>query len=476
MRLGFSYIRYRRFRVLFPLFLFFVSCSRSLEPGLYQVAEGFLRVGVDSLGNETALLYRNGGGLWADTLTVDLKTDTYQMKPYHAPEFHRFPMRELYREPVYGVEETRDIVYGRVLRGEEGERMDLTLDLYQPGNDKADSRPLLVMFRGGGFRGGDMRDSCLVEWCRYYASLGYVVSSVDYRQAESRRFEDTEDALFKSLKDANAAVRFLLRRDSLLIHSGRIFAGGADAGAITALNLAYMREENMPEIIREEEDTTIVIPPSLLRGFDVRAVANLWGAVPDTTILHNAKIPVISFHSREDRVVPFGAGFPFEEPDEEEERGFFRSAWEVLISIFFSERHPFREMYGSGIIHRILKGRGVSSELHAYDGDRHNLFIREDGSIDYPLFDEIKEQTAAFFASKMVIAPVSLHQDPEDPQLFVIDRTEVETCLWNVDGGALLGTGEDTARILFFPDASEHAVSVSGEYASGLTFYERVVF
>ena len=131
-------------------------------------------------------------------------------------------------------------------------------------------------------------------------------------------------------------------------------------------------------------------------------------------------------------------------------------------------------MYGAGEIDRILKGLGVQSELHAYDGDRHNLFLGEDGLVDYPVYDEIKEQTASFFASKMVVAPVSLRQDPEDPQMFVIDNTEVGTCLWDVEGGVLLGKGNDAIRVLFFPDAPVHSVSVSGMYVSGLTFYESV--
>ena len=74
----------------------------------------------------------------------------------------------------------------------------------------------------------------------------------------------------------------------------------------------------------------------------------------------------------------------------------------------------------------------------------------------------------------MVVAPVSLRQDPEDPQLFIIDNSEVETCLWDVQGGVLVGKGDDAARILLFPDAPVHSVSVSGVYTSGLTFFETV--
>ena len=476
----------RRLILLGALLTLALSCTRTVEPGVYTVQGGFVRVYVDSLGNTKALMYRDTSGVWADTSSLDLKAEKPVLKPYEAPEFRLFPVNELYREPIYKVGETQDVIYGRVLRNgreDEGERMDLTMDLYIPEDGGQVARPLLVTFPGGAFRDGDKRDTTLVEWCRYFASLGYVAAAVDYRQGYRRNVQSTDEAMFRALKDANAAVRFLLKRDSLLIHSERIFASGTDAGGIMAMNLAYMREENMPEIIVEEEDTTIVTRQALLRGFDVRAVANLWGAVPDTAILHNAKIPVISFQSREDPVIPFGAGHPFdeggyeeEEPDEPEDMfDWLRSVYESIVSALVPEnRHAFREMYGAGVIHRVLKRYGVSSELNTFQGERHNLFIGEDGLVDYPVFDEIKDRTAAFFASRMVVAPVSLRQDPEDPQLFVIDNSEVETCLWDVQGGVLLGKGDDAIRVLFFPDAPEHAVSVSGVYISGLTFYETV--
>lgn len=462
------------------------ACVRTVDPGLYSVKDGFVRVYLDSLGNTKALMYRDTSSVWADTVSVDLKAEKLALKPYEAPEFHLFPVRELYRDPVYKVGETQDVVYGRVVQNlDKDRRMDLKMDLYVPHDGSSVARPLMVMFHGGAFRGGNKRDSSLVEWCRYFASLGYVAASVDYRHGYRCRQKDTDEAMFRALKDANAAVRFLLNRDSLLIHTDRIFAAGVDAGGITALNMAYMREENLPEIVTEEKDTTIVTHQSLLRGFEIRAVANLWGAVPDTAILTNAKIPVISFQSEEDSMVPFKAGHPFdylEVEEDEPEDGWevFRSILESIVSIFVpdnddEEVHVFREMYGSGVIHRVLRRLGTSSELYAYPGMRHDLFLRDDdGTVDFPLYDEIKEQTASFFASKMVVAPVSLRQDSEDPQLFIIDNSEVETCLWHVEGGVLVGKGSDAARVLLFPDAPEHSVSVSGVYASGLTFFEKV--
>lgn len=467
------------FLVIMALAGLMVSCSRSVEPGLYHfrsgTEDGFLRVGLDSLGREEAVFYRNAGSLWADTTHLVLDGKKLSLKPYEVPEFRMFSDRDLYLNPLFAVGETQDIVYGRVVRNTSSDREteDLMLDVYYPRNDRADLRPLMVMLHGGGFEDGDKRDTTVVEWCRHFASLGYVVSSVNYRQGYRRTVESTDDALYRALKDANASVRFLLKRDSLLIDRERIFASGMDAGAITALNLAFMREENLPEVIQENEDTTVVVHQPLMRGFDVRAVANLWGAVTDTSILHNAAIPVISFQSRNDPVVPYGEGYPYDGPVEED-TDFFRAALEALLSIFLPDAHPFRKMFGAGIIDRILKSGHVSSELHAYDAERHDLFYLDDGTIDYPFFDSVKEMTARFFSSRMETSPVSLRQDPEDLQVFVINDTEVQTCLWKVEGGVILGKSSDTIRVLLFPDASEHSVSVSGVYSSGLTFFETV--
>ena len=470
----------RLHRSCWILVLLLAACSRPAEPGLYQVLSGeeesFLRISVDSLGREEAILYRNNGGLWADTLHFDLQSKKLSLRPYEAPEFRQFPAWDLYLEPLFEVGETRDITYGQLIRhGDEGpERTNLTLDLYYPRDDRVDTRPLLVTLHGGAFSSGDKRDTVVVEWCRHFASLGYVVSSVNYRLGYRRNSDETDEAMFQALKDAHASVRFLLKRDSLQIHADRIFASGFDAGAITALNLAYLRDENLPDVIQEGPDSVVTTTrPSFLHGFDVRAVANLWGAVPDSTILLNAQIPVISYQSRKDSVIPYGVGYPFKEPVDED-ANWLRSALEALISVFLPETHPFREMYGAQVIHRVLKANRVPSELHSFQGSRHDLIVGDDGQVNYPLFDEIKEQVAHFFYSRMETSPISLRQDPEDPQIFVIDDSEVDVCQWQVEGGVILGKSSDTIRILLFPDAPAHSVSVSGVYTSGMTFFETV--
>ena len=480
MKIGFFSVSMRAVLSSVAWALILPACAPEVSPGVYSFPEkdggAYVRVDTDSLGKESAVLYRNIGSVWASVSNFDLRTQKHDLVPYSAPEFRLFPPKDMYRDPIYQVWESKDIVYGRAMASEESpeEGRNLTMDLYLPMNDGAAFRPLLVMFHGGGFRNGNKRDYRLTQWCKYFASLGYVVSSVDYRQGYRGPLHESDDVLYVALKDANAAVRFLLKRDSLQVHPGRIFAAGMDAGAITAMNLAYVRDKNLPELIQDFRDTLqLSSRRPELRGFDIRAVANLWGAIPDTAILHNARIPVISFQSRGDVVIPFGAGYPFEEL-EGSKKGLLQSAWESLQSIFLPERHPFRKVYGAGVIHRILKNQGVTSELHAYNGKRHNLFLLSNGKADLKMYDEIKEQTAAFFSREMVLMPVNLHQEPGDSQLFAIDKNDVTTYSWDVEGGVILGTGEGTVRVLMFPDVPVHRVSVSGVYSFGQTFNETI--
>ena len=487
----------RRWTPVFLLLLFGIlaGCSKRVDPGLYRARlaseEGFLRVAADSAGVQQACFYRDTGWVWADSVRVRLRPVARQnwlcfadgheepvtLTPYTPPEFQQLTENAMFVEPRYAVKETQDLIYGRILKLQDSDAggTDLTLDVYRPVDDGMDARPLLLMLHGGAFQGGDKRDSTLVEWSRYFASLGYVVSSVGYRVGWRRRGTEADEAMYRALKDANAAVRFLLKRDSLRIDSRWIYAAGVDAGAVTALQLACLREDNIPETMEEGEDTLVAVRQPIYRGFDVRAVANYWGAIPDTALLYNARIPVLSYQSTEDPVIPFEEGYPYEDLVEgEEEPGFLQSVLESLLSLFLPEYHPFPKFYGAGTIHRILKACGTPSELHTVDAQRHDLIHLEDGSVDFPLFDEIAETTARFFSAYMVTNPVSLRQDPEDPQVFVIDATEVEACYWQVEGGAVISKSDDTLRVLMFPDEDTHTVTVSGRYTSGITFFEKL--
>jgi len=273
------------------------------------------------------------------------------------------------------------VVYARKLPALVGMDMqELCMDIYVPEGDVPVSRPLLLMIHGGAFFNGDKAEQEYAGWCRHFASLGYVAVSVNYRLGFRPTHDEIQRAGYRAVQDADAAIRFLLEQVSLRIDPDCIFVAGTSAGAITALNLAFMPEED--------------------RSFSVRAVGNLWGAIQDLDMLGRSRAAVISFHSIEDPIVPYVEGYPFQE---------------MLASVKKVKTALFDRMYGSYEIDRRLKEMGRVSELHPYEGGVHSIHLNKDGSLN-PYFTEIRDRLASFFAAVM---------DPDIP-FFTEDKSRLE--------------------------------------------------
>ena len=237
--------------------------------------------------------------------------------------------------------------------------LSLKMDIYRPEGDGDASRPLLLMMHGGSFFIGNKREAGQTGWCRYFASLGYVAVSIDYRLGFRPTRKDVEAAEFRALEDAENALAFLLGREDLGIDPGRIFIAGTSAGAITALHLAFGMDPKFP----------------------VRAVANLWGSVHDLSVLERAAVPILSFQSERDPVMPYDEGYPFPSIS--------------LISKLFSEK-----MYGTRAVHEKALSLGLRAEHHPCPEKRHRLHLDRDGNYT-SRFYEIRDAMAAFFAGEM---------------------------------------------------------------------------
>ncbi|MBR5076975.1 MAG: alpha/beta hydrolase, partial [Bacteroidales bacterium] len=215
--------------------------------------------------------------------------------------------------PKYEVSVERDVVYARVegywshapvgKRGtffhvapllRETRPLDLDMDIYLPADDGKTGRPLLLMMHGGSFFVGNKEEKGQAGWCEYFASLGYVAASINYRLGFRPFRQDVAAAETRALEDADAALRYLLDREDLRIDPELLFAAGTSAGAITALNLAFRPAGDHPRI---------------------RAVGNYWGSVHDLKVLENARTAILSFQSVHDPVMPYGEGYPFRTGD-----------------------------------------------------------------------------------------------------------------------------------------------------------------
>ena len=117
-----------------------------------------------------------------------------------APVFQDFENRR-YQDSLFAVEEISDIRYAnspgfwseiddntkplkKILRVVDVRRtvpLDLCLDIFRPQNDTLKKRPLVMMIYGGAYYFGSKDDVKITALCRHFASMGYVVASIDHR-------------------------------------------------------------------------------------------------------------------------------------------------------------------------------------------------------------------------------------------------------------------------------------------------------
>lgn len=127
-----------------------------------------------------------------------------------------------YVDPIFGVQVTSDIVYGQNTAVDgTGVVEQLELDLYQPVDDAAALRPVVVLAHGGGFCGGDKSSGRMVQQANHLTARGWVTASTNYR-VDPRQC-DTIAALVAAAEDGRAAVRwFRAHADELRIDPTRI--------------------------------------------------------------------------------------------------------------------------------------------------------------------------------------------------------------------------------------------------------------
>ena len=80
---------------------------------------------------------------------------------------------------------------------------------------------------------------------------------------------------------------------------------------------------------------------------------------------------------------------------------------------------------------------------------------------------------ADFFSAEMEDDPVRVHL--ESGQWIRVGSKAVGSLSWRVEGGLIRETAPDGIRILLFPDAPAHRITLTGIYPSGATFREEMV-
>ena len=405
------------------------------------------------------------------------KKKKFVIYPYKVDDYHAFNLGR-YRDEIFEVERISDVNYGKAkgfwtsipddtidvvnimkmsfVNSLKKKDLSLDMDIYIPKADTLEKRPLIMLIHGGAFFIGDKATMPYQKWCTHFASLGYVCVSINYRMGFRVNSKAILRTAYQATQDAHAAMRYLLsKREVYRIDPDYLFVGGASAGSITALNLAYMRNENRPaasysSMFLDDLGDIETSGNEYTNSFKIRAIANMWGSIFDLKILENSNASIISFHGDEDVVLPYRYGYPFRALGE-------------FQKVFFDK------MYGSYFINQRANELGIRSELHTFHGEGHTLHLDEHRMLN-DNFYTIQNEIVDFFYEELNPNPVYIAHDKSDVQLFTIDTTDVRIADWHVVGGMVLNESKGSVRASWFDDELYHELRVSGYYKNGLGF------
>lgn len=262
--------------------------------------------------------------------------------------------------------------------------LSLRLDLYLPKNDTLSHRPLVMLMHGGSFYFGSRNDPSISQWCQHLASLGYVAASIDYRMGFVPTTTDIERAGYRAIQDAHAALRYLVaNQDKYGIDTSFIFVGGSSAGAITALSLAFMTNENRPSTsfattAGNDLGNIETSGNNLKTRFSIKGVVDMWGALPDTSMMRGHNVPILAFHGDKDDIVPYRHDYPFGKAGE---------IRKLLAN----------KMFGSSCIVDYAKKHGQKAQLYTFEGFKHSPHRDPKTKELNQNFYLIQDKMAAFF-------------------------------------------------------------------------------
>lgn len=205
------------------------------------------------------------------------------------------PAQERYSGDLFEVEPALTKTYAT----KDGEA--LQLDIYQPKNDTARSRPLIIFMHGGGFAGGTRKNEAEIKFAQAAARKGYVAVQISYRLTRKDRSFGCDyeasgkiETFQKAAEDFMDAVQFMLQsKAQYRIDPDKLIVGGSSAGAEAVLNAVYN-----PQLMFSE--------PDKYQDIDIDGVFSLAGAIVDARYItaENA-VPGVFFHGTKDNLVPY---------------------------------------------------------------------------------------------------------------------------------------------------------------------------
>lgn len=208
---------------------------------------------------------------------------------------HRAPRRGN-GEGRLGVQPTKaDIRYAekRVELVADDSSSDRLLDVYLPKGERPEAGfPCVVFIHGGGFRNGDKFErGRLNPVCGKLLEHGYAIVSINYYLSQKYAkpgIKDMKKATVTAADDAVLALKWLVENaEKQSLDIKRLALCGGSAGAMTCLEVAYVKRPDNPKI---------------------RAVVDLWGLMEQPEKITENDPPMIIIHGDQDKTINISRG------------------------------------------------------------------------------------------------------------------------------------------------------------------------
>ncbi|TVR81838.1 MAG: T9SS C-terminal target domain-containing protein [Chitinophagaceae bacterium] len=252
-----------------------------------------------------------------------------------------------------------EITYGQNV-DYQGSSQNLRMRVFEPDNDPAVSRPLIILAHGGSFLTGAKESPDILTLCSEFAQRGYVTATISYRLgAEEVDSSNMMAAVIRGVHDARAAVRYFYKDartiNEFRIDTNQIFMGGVSAGAFIGLHLGYMTDTSIIDgfIMDVINDLGGIEGNSGNEGYssNIKGVINLCGAIGDTSWIKADGPICVSMHGTEDGTVPYGTDM------------IRVSGNDILV------------VDGSHSIQQKFNELGIASEFYTFNGADHVPFV-----------------------------------------------------------------------------------------------------
>jgi hypothetical protein len=235
-----------------------------------------------------------------------------------------------YRDPIFPkVKKTGNIYFGEApMAG--GAIRKLYLDIYEPEEDTASLRPVVILFHGGAFVDGllNRKSPDIVAIAQYLAQRGYVTASVSYRGiknlASLGREKDMVQGLARALIDANDGICYIMETtrngNPFRIDSNQAFGGGVSAGAVIGLQGVFL--ESLDDLIPRYKNWVLQVDGGRAEevmsnkfcGGKVKGIINIAGCLLDTAWIRPSEVSLLLIHGTEDNIMPYDIGYPLAMP------------------------------------------------------------------------------------------------------------------------------------------------------------------